>query len=467
MTKKIIYSVLISGVLGTPALSQKNINDVFDISWENYVGLTSYRTGMQFQDGKLYIPSHGEERNRPGDDMDGIHVLDASTGKETLHIRPKSSRDLDCNGVVIHGDFIYFGNDNGYFYCYDMGGKLIWKSQFDAWFDDSSLGPEDDIEGVPVLCDLNGDNFPDVAFNVESNGLVALDGKTGNVLWSFQYSSKTGTYMNSPAAFDLNNDGTKDLIIGGKRDKDESIAWDYRYGIHAINGKTGVPLWTYSTNSNVHASPIVVHSGNQARVVIAESYSDVTFLKPDGKFDKFVNLNLNSTEFKYGISGLFSSPIITNKNHLIIGTSWWGDKDGVWQCNLSKDNFKLASDDLNELQNIAKSYHVTGPVSSSALVADVLKKSKGMESIICTEKGEMLIFSQKGDLLKRLRLPAGAEATPLIADIDGDKKSELILACLDGKIYCYKTGVKSKKRIHVGQFRIHSNNDGVIKLKSL
>ncbi len=448
------------------ASAQESINSVFDISWENYVGLTSYRTGMKLDNGKLYVPSHGEERHRPGDDLDGIHVLNASTGKETLHIRPENSRDQDCNGVVLHENFVFFGNDDGAFYAFTSGGDLIWKSVFDSWFN-GETGPEDDVEGVPVLCDLNGDNFPDVAFNVESNGLVALDGKTGKTLWSFKYVSKRGTYMNSPAAFDLNNDGTKDLIIGGKRDKDEGKAWDYRYGVHAINGKNGRPLWTYSTNSNVHASPIVIHSGNMARVVIAESYSDVTFLKPNGKFEKFVNLNLLSTSFSGGISGLFSSPIISHKNQLIIGTSWWGDDDGVWQCDLDQDNFKVASDDLNELQNEAKNYHIAGPVSSSALVADVLKKPRGMESIICTEKGEMLIFSQKGKLLKRLKLPAGVEATPLIADVDGDKKSEIILACLDGKIYCYKTKAKSKKRIHVGQFRIHSNNDGVIKLKSL
>jgi outer membrane protein assembly factor BamB len=466
MSLKNLFSTLLLALFFTTAKSQDHINSVFDISWENYVGLTSYRTGMQFQNGKLYIPSHGEERHLPGDDLDGIHVLDALTGKEKLLVQPESDGDQDCNGVVLHGDFLFFGNDDGAFYCYDVGGKLIWKSEFDNWFK-GETGPENDVEGVPVLCDLNGDGFPDIAFNVESNGLVALDGKTGKAIWSFKYISKAGTYMNSPAVFDLNNDGTKDLIIGGKRDKDEGRAWDYRYGVHAINGKTGSPLWTYSTNSNVHASPIVIHSGNQARVVIAESYSDVTFLRPDGKFDKFVNLNLISTQFKGGISGLFSSPIMTDQNQLIIGTSWWGEDDGVWQCDLDSDNFKMASDQLLELKNEAKNYHVAGPVSSSALVADVLKGSKGMESIICTEKGEMLIFSRKGSLLKRLKLPAGVEATPLIADIDNDKKSELILACLDGKIYCYKTGVKSKKRIHVGQFRINANNDGVIKLKSL
>ena len=443
--------------LPTGVMAQGNqVHEVFDILWENYVGITTFRTTIQYADGMVYVPSNGQERNRPGDDTDGLYRINAATGRIQQHINVEGSADEDCNGVALFQDKMFFGGDDGRFYCYKTSGELLWKTELHRVVELSPRG-EDDVEGAPVLVDITGDGYPDPTFNVESHGLVALDGKTGTLLWSFQYASSEGTYMNSPASADLNDDGIPDFVIGGKRDKDPSIAWDYRNAVYAINGSTGAPLWQYNCHSNIHASPVLVKIHGERAVMCAESYSDILFLDPsNGQLLKFVNLNLPDG----AISGLFASPIITDHENLVIGTSWWGGEDGIWICDVDEDQFVTAPDGLNELQKKARRYVETGKVSSTAVCADVLPDFKGKETLVCTESGYLFIFDAKGTLQRRLQLPAGVEATPFIGDIDRDKKLEIVIACLNGKVYCYKTKMKARKRVHWGSFRGNVRNTG-------
>lgn len=459
--KKLALGILSLSILSAQS---QNITDEFDIVWETYVGLTSFRTTIKVDDGIVYIPSNGDKRHGKSDMNDGIQILNASNGVAKLILNVEGEASEDCNGVAIYQDKLFFGNDYGQFYCYTKSGELVWKSGFGGWYElsveENNANQEDDVEGAPVLADINEDGYPDAVFNVEGNGIVALNGKTGDFLWSFRHPWGDGTYMNAPCADDLDGDGVTDFVIGGK-----ALTVDgYGYGnaIYAINGKSGMPLWQYDVHSGVHASPQIYGTGDNKRIVIAEAYSDVTLLYPDGKLDKFINLNMISGPYEGAISGLFSTPILTKSKKLVIGTSWWGNEDGVWICDLNSSNFVEAKDGLIELKDDAKDYHKAGPISSSAVVADVLKKPKGREMIICTEKGEMLIFDAKGNLHKRLKLPAGVEATPYVGDIDGDKKTEIIVACLDGKVYCYQTKMKAKKRIQNGQFRVNNSNTGVL-----
>src|SRR5690606_21220719 len=132
---------------------------------------------------------------------------------------------------------------------------------------------------------------------------------------------------------------------------------------------------------------------------------------------RFINLNA----LDGSISGLFASPVINKNGVMVIGTSWWGREDGIWICQL-QGNFSEAEDGFIELNNSAKTFVETGTVSSTAVIADVLKKPKGLDFVVCTEAGEMLVISAKGELSMRVKLPAGVEATPLVTDIDSDGK---------------------------------------------
>lgn len=454
---------------GAYSFGQK-ITDEFDLIWENQVGITTFRTNIIHHDGKIIVGSNGKKSTQMNDDQDGVYVFQSDNGSRILRIDVLGIEVEDVNGVAAEGDKLYFGNDNGYFFCYSLEDyEKIWEywipSELPDDYDDRAdrhEGDFNDVEAAPVLTDLNGDGKKDVVFTIEGLGLMALDGVTGRKIWHFLYVYDFGSYMSSPAAYDLNKDGIADFVFGGKRDIDPEIQWDYQNVIYAISGKTGLPIWQHNVHSNVHASPLIKVNKDSVEIYVAQSYSDVLVLDREGKMSRFINLN----EFDGGISGLFSSPVLTDQNVLCIGTSWWGESDGVWTVPLNDDNFVQASDGLIEFEKSKRIFVKSGQVSSSAIVGDVLKANKGNEIVIVTERGELLIYSSKGILLKRLSLPAGTECTPLLANIDDDNKLELVITGNNGKIYAYQCKTKAKKKaIFWGQFKGDNSNTGVLKIK--
>lgn len=91
-----------------------------------------------------------------------------------------------------------------------------------------------------ALGDLNGDMKPDSVVALSSH-IVALDGATGNQLWT---STEEITAVTVPWMSDLNADGTTDLIIGGRGlpNSDRPLI--------ALNGRDGRLLWRIE-----HTSP--------------------------------------------------------------------------------------------------------------------------------------------------------------------------------------------------------------------
>jgi hypothetical protein len=89
------------------------------------------------------------------------------------------------------------------------------------------------------------------------------------------------------------------------------------------------------------------------------------------------------------------------------------------------------------------------------MVADILDLGS-QQFISVSESGNMIIRSESGKVLKNISFPGGAEASVFIKDIDGDGLLEIIIASLDGNLYCYDT--KSKGEVFYGQFRWNNQN---------
>lgn len=90
----------------------------------------------------------------------------------------------------------------------------------------------------PRVADLNNDGTPDIVMGAGGreelpcdSAVVAVDGKTGKVLWVVGGSNQ---YVGSAAFADINNDKIPDVIIGGR--------WAL---LTAIDGSNGKPIWTF------------------------------------------------------------------------------------------------------------------------------------------------------------------------------------------------------------------------------
>jgi outer membrane protein assembly factor BamB len=451
--KKILACVVFFGV--TSRLFAQNITDEFPLKWKVNIGQTTYRNNIILHNNLIITGSNGVQLSSPvADEKDGVYLINARSGKVEHKIRPMNQGDGDVNGVAVNGNKLFFGDDNAFFYCYELSGKKIWEYQITRPQSGNEPTLRGNIESCPVLAKLNDDNELDVAFTVRGLGVIALNGKTGEELWRQELTDAEGAYMSSPAIWDVNKDGTEDILAGG---------WGYGgYGnnsfFNALNGKTGEILWRYTLNTGVKASPVIVKKGENVQIIATQTYSNIYFLSTEGVLTQYISLN----EKDGGISGLYSSPILSPNGTLAIGSAWWDETDGIWLANVKPENFSYDSENQLGFKEDARKFTQTNRVSASAVVADVIGNGK-FQILIPTEKGELLIFEENEMLIRRFTLPAGVEATPLVKDIDSDGFLEILIATKDGFLNCYKT--KSKGKVAVSQFRMDNRNSGVIEIK--
>ena len=114
----------------------------------------------------------------------------------------------------------------------------MWKKisfEPDMWETDiSDIGSA----SSPRAIDVTGDGIRDVImggggreFTQTEYGVIALDGENGDLLWSVPARNQV---VGSPLFYDLNEDETPDVIIGGR----SAI-------LYAINGESGDLFWEY------------------------------------------------------------------------------------------------------------------------------------------------------------------------------------------------------------------------------
>lgn len=112
--------------------------------------------------------------------------------------------------------------------CQKREAKLVWDINLFRIGSQSS----------PRTVDLNSDSILDIVMGAGSNeyqkssqGIVALDGKTGDLLWQQE---STDQVYGAATFYDINGDSIKDIFIGGRSPH-----------FKALNGKSGEVIWEY------------------------------------------------------------------------------------------------------------------------------------------------------------------------------------------------------------------------------
>lgn len=119
--------------------------------------------------------------------------------------------------------------------CTGRKSELVWDKNFFRIGSQSS----------PRTADLNQDGTLDIVIGAGQNesqyskqGVLALDGKTGELLW--QQETQDQVY-GSATLYDITDDGVKDVFIGGRSPH-----------LRALNGKTGEVIWAYEYQYEDH-----------------------------------------------------------------------------------------------------------------------------------------------------------------------------------------------------------------------
>jgi outer membrane protein assembly factor BamB len=419
-----------AGTIG--ALAQKPITTQFPLKWKTQIGITTYRTNMRMHNGLLYIGSNGASRAGRNDELDGVYAIDPKTGSVKATYKVPFAGDNDVTGIAIADNKLFFGTDNYYFFCFDLKtGSELWKKPLPY-----------DVESAPVNEDFNRDGIMDVAFSVQGHGFYALSGKDGSELWR---QDSISSHEGNVAALlvDVNNDGVKDLVTAGRgaSNSDEIDGFkmahygDYHF---VLDGKTGDLLWIRPSGAGIHASPFLFEVNGEKRIALLDSYGEFQVVGLQGN-------EISTTGFGYN---QFSTPVMTYDEHLVIGNYSMTYSDEV----LVRSDYDsvLRPGDAAVVNSVALGED-NATVSATTMIADVLGTGT-VQGVGVTESGILFIMRTDGRELLKLKLSGrGAEASPYIADVDGDGKLEILIADLDGYLYCFDT--YSKGKVEVGAFR--------------
>jgi outer membrane protein assembly factor BamB len=385
--------------------------------WSAKVGKTTFRTTMALAGDAIVIGTHGATLQGKNERSDGVYLIDAKSGKQRSLIRTPGTGDLDVGGIALEGDVVYFTSDNSQIVAASVGsGKILWKA--------AARGK---VRPAPALADLNGDGHVDVVAGDEEGMLRALDGKSGQSLWT----AATGVndynargFIAAAAIADLDGDRRDDVVAGAR----DGILTAYR-------GRDGGVLWQVQNDSGIHASPSVADFDQDGRpeILAAWSYGNVVIIDGATGHKRWLT---RLEQDDGGIEGLFGSPVPLPgaPGILIAPTAWWGAEDGVIGIGAHERAFK----------------GFEGRMSASAVVTD-LDADGRKEAIIGTEKGTLVAFTAGAERIELASLSGPIEAAGLLADADRNGKFELYVASNDGLLTCFET--ESSSEPDVPRFR--------------
>lgn len=433
--KRLFYFVIV--IIYTSALAQEPpaFQSQFPLKWKTKIGGTSFKTNFLLHDGLLIVGSNGEHfRDWALDKDNGVYFINPANGKIMQHIADEGYGDMDVNGVAAYGKYIFFGNDNEEFLCYDNSGKQIWRMPVSG-----------DVESEPELVDLNCDGRKEIVLATEAGEVVALDSRNGKAIWSFKIKDftgwkktdsrflfKMGAYFSTgygfvakPAVTDLNHDGIPDFIYNCRD--------NYTY---AIDGENGNMLWKFDHGEIYYIAnaPLVVEEANQKNIYLLQYRPNEDWKKADTYMvrlnDKGVLKESYPGTWHYSIN---YSPVYNNEKLLSVYSDTMVVVD-LQTDQLKKINLNYESYGKQIDYSYYNYYHT---ITAQPQFFDILKTGAA-QLLLLDEYGTMQVLD--GNNYKRLKsysLPAGTETTPLIADMDDDGKMEMLVGCYDGYLYCF------------------------------
>jgi len=250
-------------ILGTPAIAGDTVyvgaddGTLYALALADSKPRWTYKTAEGLKsspsviDGVVYL----------GDDDGVLHAVNAADGKARWTYKTEGQI---ISGVNVAGDRLVFGSYDSYLYCLDRDGKLLWKYKSEdrvhgtpAVVEDVTLASGCDgrlhvvglADGMKVReVDLAAPCGSSVATSgplsfvgTYGNQVLCVDWKASRTVWAFEDKEREFPFFASAAI----GDG---VVYSAGRDK--------RVRTHDI--KTGKPLWQFSANSKIDASPVLV-----------------------------------------------------------------------------------------------------------------------------------------------------------------------------------------------------------------
>ena len=267
---------------------------------------------IEFNDDEFLIVTGGKD--------DKLYAFKPNIGEHFIY---ETSGDVHSPSVFEHnqyGPVIVFGSDDGYLYMIDTNGNDIngWPKYL-----------EGQIEGSPVMADLDGDDLIDIVIGQSEGKLYAFN-ENGNPLPDFPITIEF-PYTSTPVIADLDNDGDLEILLGGS----DGL---YGYDFGNQNGSTN-NLWSMYRANHKRNGVFKSTSNLSADLINIPDQFAINYVYPN-PFNPITSINIdvpNSNKFILSVYDIKGSLI----HEIFNGTKPVGSYQFNWDASLYSSGLYL------------------------------------------------------------------------------------------------------------------------------
>lgn len=396
-------------------------------SWRANIGLTNWYTTILPIDENIYIAAQGAGWELPDDPADGVVRVDGRSGASSIFFPIPASEKFprDLVGISAGDECLFAAVRNGSVYCVERDGQTRWRS--------AAAGV---IVSPPMSLDVNRDGHADVIVCSANARVSCLSGTTGKSLWTTPLGSAADiepTHFPAVITPQVYVVAALGQVSGGAAPQIILTAGSGH--IFVINATDGKLVWRHNGSYGFAGGGVFFsdRTGDRGEFYACDFQGQVWSIEKGGR-------DLNAVMRGYSPlppeGGVAASLRLAPQGAQLLG-GWLlasgGDDEHDGRIAL------LGTPDRDW------SLAAAGMLPTTPAVADV--NGDGNAEIVLApwprsttaQVPSLEILSATGHLIHRQKMGDRITAAPVVADVDGDGKLDILVATQGGVLYCYQT----------------------------
>ncbi len=401
-------------------------------AWSAAVGLTAWFSAVLPLDGQIYVASLGESFGSAHDSADGIVRIDGRSGTPELFFEPPDGGIRDVLGIAAGTDCLFAACRNGYVYCVELNGALRWSAR-----------AGEPLAAAPLALDINRGGVNDVLVVRADGKVLAISGRSGKTAWVSAAPKAPGTLPG--AEFDVG----ATLAVGSIADESgrDIVVTTVDGTVRVLAARSGATRWEGTLPAGSLAGAVCVAPGAEGPPGYLGDRDACAWalLRARNSADMTRTWDLYARPGDTLIAGLRT----LGRDSLVRAdpTTSPAGPPLLVACPTGDYSADQGAVCLLLPEGVRWRYPTRGAIWATPALADINEDDQTeiiVASINADPRGKpigvLTVLSASGQCLRREILPAPVECSPVVADVNGDNRLEVLVADQSGLLHCFKTG---------------------------